>query len=165
VRNAVPEHELKLMGKAVMALMIEPPSDVPTPPATSPASAATLERGDYLANNVALCAGCHSPRNMMSGAYEGPRFSGGNPGPSDVDPSVTLTAPNLTPHDGTGYITEWSEDQFLARFRAGKIIPETIMPWAAYGRMTDDDLRAVYRYLRTLPPVERDPGPTVVRPG
>jgi hypothetical protein len=102
---------------------------------------------------------------MMSGAYEGARFSGGNPSPSDRDPSVLLAPPNLTPHDGTGHITSWSEDQFLARFRAGTIIPETIMPWGAYGRMTDDDLRAIFRYLRTLTPVDRNPGPIVTRPG
>jgi mono/diheme cytochrome c family protein len=163
VRNPVPEHEINLIGKAVMALMIKPPEGLPEPPATSPPGAATVERGSYLANNVALCAGCHSPRNMMSGAYEGPRFSGGNPSPSDRDPNVLLAPPNLTPHEGTGHITQWSEDQFLVRFRAGNLIPETIMPWAAYGRMTDDDIRAIYRYLRTLEPVERDPGPTVRR--
>ena len=163
VRNEVPEHEVNLMGKAVLALLIEPPSGQPTPPAHSPPEGATVERGAYLANNVALCAGCHSPRNMMSGAYEGPRFSGGNPSPSDVDPNVLLAAPNLTPHEGTGFITSWSEEQFLARFRGGKLIPETIMPWAAYARMTDDDIRAIYRYLRTLEPVERNPGPPVAR--
>jgi len=27
-----------------------------------------------------------------------------------------------------------------------------LMPWGAFGRMTDDDLRAIYRYLRSLPP-------------
>jgi hypothetical protein len=27
------------------------------------------------------------------------------------------------------------------------------MPWREYRRMTDDDLRAIYRYLRTLPPI------------
>lgn len=38
-----------------------------------------------------------------------------------------------------------------------------IMPRAAYGRMTDDDVRAIYRYLRTLEPVERDTGPLTTR--
>jgi hypothetical protein len=32
------------------------------------------------------------------------------------------------------------------------------MPWREYRRMTDDDLRAIYRYLRTLPPI-RNPVP------
>ena len=89
--------------------------------------------------------------------------SGGKPGPSDVDPNVLLAPPNLTPHEGTGYITSWSEEQFLTRFRGGKLVPETIMPWAAYGHMTNDDIRAIYRYLRTLAPVEHDTGATVRR--
>jgi mono/diheme cytochrome c family protein len=163
VRNEVPEHELNLMGKGVMTFLMRPPAGQPTPPVQSPPEGATVERGEYLARSVALCAGCHSPRNMMSGAYEGAPFSGGNPSPSDVDPNVLLAPPNLTPHGGTGVMAAWSEEQFLQRFRAGKLVPETIMPWAAYARMTDDDIRALYRYLRTLDPVERNPGPPVSR--
>lgn len=33
------------------------------------------------------------------------------------------------------------------------------MPWNAFAYMTDDGLRAVYRYLRSLPPFQGDPGP------
>jgi hypothetical protein len=36
------------------------------------------------------------------------------------------------------------------------------MPWQAFRLMTDDDLRAIYRFLRTLPPVENDVGPPFV---
>src|SRR5262245_48666262 len=57
VRNAVPEHELSFLGKVVMALVIAPPEERPTPPASSPPAGPTVERGAYLANNVALCAG------------------------------------------------------------------------------------------------------------
>ena len=35
------------------------------------------------------------------------------------------------------------------------------MPWNAFAGMTDDDLRAIYQYLRSVPPVERDPGASV----
>jgi hypothetical protein len=35
------------------------------------------------------------------------------------------------------------------------------MPWPLFGRMSDDDIRAVYRYLRTLEPVENETGPLV----
>jgi hypothetical protein len=37
------------------------------------------------------------------------------------------------------------------------------MPWGAYARMTDDDLRSVFRYLRALPPVVHDTGPAMQR--
>lgn len=35
------------------------------------------------------------------------------------------------------------------------------MPWDAYARMSDDDLRAIFRYLKSLTPVEHDVGPPV----
>jgi hypothetical protein len=35
------------------------------------------------------------------------------------------------------------------------------MPWGAFARMTDDDVRAIYRYLRSLPAVENDTGPVL----
>jgi hypothetical protein len=41
------------------------------------------------------------------------------------------------------------------------LIPETIMPWGAYAKMTDDDLRAVLLYHRTLQHTRRDTGPSV----
>jgi mono/diheme cytochrome c family protein len=165
VRNAIPEHELTLMGKAIMAFLIKPNGPEGTPPARSPAEAPTVERGEYLANSVAGCAGCHSPRNMMDGSYTGPRLSGGGPMPLDHDPSTLLVPPNLTPHEGTGWITSWTEDQFLARFRAGRLIEGSHMPWPLYGRMSDDDLRALYRYLRTLDGAENATGPLVQRAG
>ena len=40
-----------------------------------------------------------------------------------------------------------------------RVIPGSPMPWQAYARMDEDDLRAIHRYLRTLPPVEHDTGP------
>ena len=56
---------------------------------------------------------------------------------------------------------QWSEDVFVARFRQGELIAGTPMPWGAYARMTDDDLRSVYRYLRTLPPAIHETGDPV----
>jgi hypothetical protein len=36
------------------------------------------------------------------------------------------------------------------------------MPWQRLSRLSDDDLRAMYRYLKTVPPVKRDVGPPMV---
>ena len=127
--------------------------------AECPAEAPTVERGRYLVNNVANCAGCHSPRNMLDGSYAGPRLSGGTPAPLDGDETLLVTPPNLTPDPKTGHITNWTEEQFVARFRQGKIVEGSHMPWGPFGRMSDDDLRAIYRYLKSLDPVEHDTGP------
>ena len=67
---------------------------------------------------------------------------------------------NLTPDKETG-IAEWSESHFIQALRTGKhqgqpngrdILPP--MPWDVYGKMTDDDLKAIFAYLRTIPAVK-----------
>jgi hypothetical protein len=45
-----------------------------------------------------------------------------------------------------------TEDQFVARFRQGRIIPGSPMPWQAFSRLAEDDLRSIYRYLKSVPP-------------
>jgi len=48
-----------------------------------------------------------------------------------------------------------TEAEFIARFRIeGRALGGSPMPWESFGRMTDADLGAIYRYLRTLPHVE-----------
>ena len=68
---------------------------------------------------------------------------------------------NLTPDPATGRITSWTEDAFVQRFRLGLVLPDSPMPWGSFKRISETDLRAVYRYLRSLPPVNRDNGPTM----
>lgn len=76
-------------------------------------------------------------------------------------------AANLTSDSATG-IGAWTEEQFIKTLRIGKhlgaetgraILPP--MPWQFIGKMTDEDLSAIYAYLKTLPPVNnRVPAPT-----
>jgi mono/diheme cytochrome c family protein len=150
VENAVPDIKYNLMGKGLMAFVIKPPSPDAPVPAESP-SGPTVERGEYMANVVASCVACHTNRSK-SGKYVGAKFSGGQVMEIEDDPTHVFVTPNLTPDPGTGHIYSWSEDDFVARFRKGRLLPTALMPWGAFGRMTDDDLRAIYRYLRSLPP-------------
>ena len=151
VRHEVPPAEVSLLGKILLTFMIKPIDG--DPPAASPAEELTLARGDYMANNVANCAGCHSERSMTDGSYTGPKFAGGMVMSLDGDPSRGFVTPNLTPDPATGRIANWTEDQFLARFRAGPQFRESHMPWNAFMRMSDTDIRAIYRYLNSLDPV------------
>jgi mono/diheme cytochrome c family protein len=74
---------------------------------------------------------------------------------------------NLTPDQNTG-IGIWTEKMFIDALRTGKhmgtassrdILPP--MPWQAYGQMNDDELKAIWAYLRTIPPINnRIPDPT-----
>jgi mono/diheme cytochrome c family protein len=163
VSHLVPPHDVNLLGKAVLAFVIKPIGPTSAPPSESPPVGATVARGAYLVGAVAECADCHTQRSMVDGHFTGPRLAGGSPFPVEGKPGVVVVPPNLTPDPKTGRIAAWTEAQFLTRFRQGRLIPESPMPWNALGRMADDDLRAIYRYLRSVTPIERDPGPSLQR--
>jgi mono/diheme cytochrome c family protein len=157
VRNEAAGRDFNLVGKAILAFAIKPAG--PTAPVLrhNPAPG-TPESGEYLATAVASCASCHTKRNLLTGAFESPRFAGGMTFP--LDEQRVIVTPNLTPAKA-GRITSWSEEQFVGRVGAGVGIPGTHMPWRQFQSMTETDVRAIYRYLRTLDPVEQDPGPTL----
>lgn len=150
VVNAVPDTKYNLLGKALMSFAIAPTSPATPPPAESPVGP-SAERGAYLANEVSSCVACHTNRNS-TGDLVGPKFAGGQVMDIEDDPGHVFVSPNLTPDPTTGHIFSWSEEDFVARFRKGRILTAALMPWGAFGRMTDDDLRSIYRYLRSLPP-------------
>ncbi len=160
VRRDVPEHRFNFLGKVVLAFLIKPIGPSRPVRAKSPAEEATIERGAYLANSVAGCVECHTKRSNVDGHYVGAPFSGGNVFTVEGDPNTILVTPNLTP-SRTGHITSWPEEQFVGRFGVGAGVPHTHMPWRLYQRMSENDVRAIYRYLRSLPPSNNDPGPTV----
>ena len=159
VPHDVPEHRLTLLGKALMAFAIGPRTDVAPAPAAAPRGP-SVERGNYLANRVSSCVACHTNRGE-NGALVGPPFGGGQRLDVAADTSKVYVTPNLTPDPETSPIGQWNEDAFLVRFRMGEQLRGTPMPWGAYARMTEEDLRSVYRYLRSLPPTRHDTGPRV----
>lgn len=81
-----------------------------------------------------------------------------------VGPWGVTFAANLTPDKATG-MGEWTEAQFMASMRNGKhmgegrmILPP--MPWQSIGKLTDDDLKAMFAYLQSIPAVPNlVPGP------
>jgi mono/diheme cytochrome c family protein len=160
VRNQIPQREFNLLGKTIMSFVIKPSGPEGSPPKTSPPSQPTVERGAYLVTSVAACAGCHTERSQKDGSYLAPKLSGGTA--MDGEDGKSYTPPNLTPDPKTGHIYKWTEDQFVQRFHAGPLNgPGSHMPWRAFARMSDDDLRAIYRYLKTVPPVEHATGALV----
>lgn len=152
VKSEVPAHEFNLLGRAVRAFLIKPvgPSGAVLKTIQSDTTAAY---GQYLANSVANCRGCHTNRDLMTGAFIGEDYAGGLKFDLQGDSGTwSLTTPNLTPH-ATGRIKGWSREQFIARFRMGTIIKETHMPWGPFSRMSDDELKAIYKFLQTVKPV------------
>ena len=159
VINEVPGNKLNFMGKAVKAFLIKPVGpDGEVSKSVKPDTSA--EYGKYLATYVTNCRGCHTNRSLMTGAYTGPMFAGGLKFEAP-DGSFCVT-PNLTPDKLTGRMTTWTEEQFIARFRAPRAIKTSDMPWDQFRKMSDADLKAIYRYLKTLDPVANDTGPTYV---
>ena len=104
-----------------------------------PAPGRNVEFGAYLAR---LCSGCH-----------GDHFSGG---PIPGAPPELGTPLNLTQHE-TG-LRGWTEEQFRTVLREGRRpggeqISATQMPYPAIGRLTDDEIGAIWMYLQTVPPL------------
>ncbi len=161
VSNARPENDWNFFGKAMFAFgFFKPMGDAIVPPA--PAEAATAEYGRYLAESIANCKGCHTKRSMVTGKFTGAEYAGQMAfGVMDensvVDNNRYIVTPNLTPDPETGRISQWTLENFIERFRIGRIIPESIMPWGQYARMTDLELTALYLFLQNLPPVRVEP--------
>ena len=152
VAHAVPENNLNLLGQAVNAFILKPAGPSEKVPVTVKKDT-TAEYGKYLANSVANCRGCHTNRDLMTGAFIGEDYAGGLAIETETDSGkYILTTPNLTP-DVTGRLRGWSQQQFIDRFRKGVIIPQTHMPWGPFSRMSDDELKAIYKFLQTVKPV------------
>ena len=162
VHNPVPPHHFNVLGKVVKATALaHPVGPAATPPARAPRGA-SVETGRYLVESVSLCWACHTERNLMTGALVGPRFGGTTGFTESDDLANTWSPPNITSDPQTGRLAKFTEDQFVARFRQGRLVPGSPMPWQAFSRLAEDDLRSIYRYLKTVPPVRRDNGPVVV---
>lgn len=130
----------------------------PKPPITvsSPPQGATAEYGGYLAQHVGLCADCHTPRTGLLMSWDKSRLFAGT---SDPPKGFPANPANLTPDIETG-IGRWSEEDFLRTLRTG-VNPagdslHPFMPWRQIRRMSDEELRAIYRYLRTLRPIRNE---------
>jgi mono/diheme cytochrome c family protein len=124
------------------------------------AEAPSVARGEYLAENVMLCVACHSPFDMATFESLPPKAGGGQAEQSHgKDSDKEYAPPNLT-SDPTGITGKWTEDQFVTRLQGGRVYASSIMPWENFAATSDSDLRSVYRYLKSLPPVKNDTGPS-----
>jgi mono/diheme cytochrome c family protein len=146
VRNEVKQSPNLVFKLGRVFLRPKPAITVTAPPSSAPA-----EYGAYLSQHVGLCADCHTQRGGLMQKADKSRLFAGMSKPPKGFPSKT---PNITPHPEAG-IGKWSEADFVKAMRTGvtpsgeKLKP--FMPWPKLKRMTDDDLHAIYAYLRTVP--------------
>jgi mono/diheme cytochrome c family protein len=141
VHHPVETRSPNLLGHVVMALLIRPEGPTGLVPRSVP-PAATAAYGKYLAHRVANCVGCHTRRDMRTGAYVGAPFAGGMKSRRRKVRAPRSSPPNLT-FARTGRITSRTEELFVARVPSGNGADGSPMPWAAFARMTDNDLAAI----------------------
>ena len=161
-----------------------------TPAATPAANAEAIARGGYLVR-FAGCHDCHTPWAMgpKGPAPDMTRALSGHPSDVAVPPPPAMSGPwvvailatntafagpwgisftaNLTPDKDTG-LGNWTEEMFMMALRTGRhegkgrpILPP--MPYQFVGSLNDDDLKAVFAYLRSIPAI-RNKVPSPIDP-
>lgn len=154
VRHEVPQREETFFWKVLQRFAFKPIVS-PEEPLEKVKRDTSVVYGKYLAESVANCRGCHTARDMTTGAYTGPYYAGGmvfEPGPDTR--GWKFITPNLTKHQGTGVMADWTEEQFIERFRMGRVNPGSPMPWGTFAKFEEADLKALYKFLRGLDAVE-----------
>ncbi|SFO54109.1 Cytochrome c [Algoriphagus ornithinivorans] len=128
-------------------------------PMKKPNPADQVAYGKYLVN-ASGCIECHTQADPQGMIIQEVAFEGGRDFPFPDGSKVTSS--NITPDPETG-IGNWDEATFVQRFKqytdSAYVIPQvpqgefnTIMPWTMYAGMTEQDLKAIYAYLKTLEP-------------
>lgn len=149
-----------VVGAGIIYLQYAFPNVDAAPVITIEKTPALVERGEYIANHVAVCIDCHSTRDFS-------RFSG-PPDPSTTgkggdkfDHSLgfpgTFYTRNITSDKETG-IGTWTDGEVYRAITRGvskngdPLFP--VMPYKSYSQMTTEDAYAVVAYIRTLSPIK-----------
>ena len=160
-------------------------------PAKRDAKTLQVERGKYLVA-VTGCNDCHTPLKLgPSGPKpDMSRMLSGHPEALELGPPPTLgeggwlwagaktntafagpwglsVARNITPDEATG-IGAWTEEMFVRAMKTGKqfgsgraLLPP--MPWPSYAQATDEDLKAIFAYVRSIPPIKNKAPDSIAR--
>lgn len=143
VRNVLPKPQIpfplsRLIQSApqpVMTRIVNPDTD-------------RVSRGRYL-TRIGSCVDCHTPEDQMHRPIAGMEFAGGK----QIEGYPARSA-NITP-DASG-ISYYDEEMFVRVLRTGHVGARALnppMPWWVFRNMNDDDLKAVFAYLRTVKPI------------
>jgi len=146
VRKALPKTEIIFPVRYLIRSVPQPITEpVPQPDLSTP-----VKRGKYLVT-IAACTDCHTPQ-AKGQPIRGLEFAGGF---VFDGPWGRVASANITP-DPSG-ISYYDEAMFLEMIRTGYVKARSInqiMPWDHYRGLTDEDLKAIFAYLRTLKAVK-----------
>jgi mono/diheme cytochrome c family protein len=158
IRYEKPERDLDVPLNFIVKFMPKR-VDKPVPP---PDKSDPVAYGKYLVT-IAACAECHTPKDDRGETIPGMEFAGGweMHGPN----GLRVVTANITPHPET-WMGKATKEEFIGRFKAFANVnasnaPQaqkgrnTLMPWLTYSGMTEEDLGAVYAYLKTVKAIEK----------
>ncbi len=155
IESDIPESEADFPVNFIMKTMPQEAEPMPKPDPSD-----QVAYGAYLVN-AGGCIECHTPADQGVIIQE-KAFSGGRE--FGFPDGSLIRSSNITQDAGTG-IGNWNEEMFLTRFKqyadSGYQIPKiqpgefnSIMPWVMYAGMEENDLKAIYAYLKTIKPIE-----------
>ena len=154
-----------------------------SPPPDAQKTSSPVERGQYLVT-IMSCNDCHTPFRMTPSGPEPDmtRLLSGHPASLKMPPPPALSAEwawtgaatntafagpwgvsyaaNLTPDQQTG-LGSWDEEMFTRAMRLGKHLGNSRpiqppMPWQYIGKMTDEDISAMFAYLKSIPAISNE---------
>lgn len=155
IPNEVPKSQINFPFSLVMQTIPDP-----VELQNGPNPADSVAYGKYLVK-IAGCQFCHTPAEKGE-PLPGMDFAGGFE--FKFPHGGVLRSANITPDYNTG-IGALTRAEFIARFKeyaqpelrqipVSDFAQQTVMPWLMYAGMTEQDLGAIYSYLRTVPPVQ-----------
>jgi mono/diheme cytochrome c family protein len=160
-----------MAGAGVAWLFLRKPAMAPPSSIKVAMTPERIARGQYIFESVADCSGCHSQRDFTRmGGPEVPTGRGRGNILSDILKGLpgVVVAPNITPDRETG-IGAWTDGEKIRAIREGvdrdgnALFP--MMPYAGFGRFSDEDVQALVAFLDSLPPVHNPlPRTTLVFP-
>jgi mono/diheme cytochrome c family protein len=147
VRKALPKSAIPFPVNRLINSAPEPIEGIVTAELSTPET-----RGQYVAT-IAGCTDCHTPLDDRNQPMTSLAFGGG--GVVAVQGHEPVASANITPSaNGIPYYTE---ELFMETIRTGRVRARQlsdVMPWRFYRNMTDEDLKSVFAYLKSLKPVD-----------
>ena len=156
---------LVLIGVALAWLALRSPAMRPPSTERVEATPERLARGEYLVVHVSDCVACHSEvdgRRFAIPIKPGTEGQGGFAFDKKLGVPGVVQAQNITPDPTTG-LGEWTDGEIIRAVREGvdrkgqALFP--MMPYEKFREMSDEDVRSVVTYIRTLKPIRHEVAP------
>lgn len=147
VRNDLPKTKIPFPLNRLINSAPEPIYAAVNPDLSTPE-----KRGAYIAQ-IGVCSDCHTPRDDQGNTRADMPLAGGTN--MSFAGRKTVASANITP--SVNGISYYNEDLFIEAFRTGKVRSRKLddfMPTAFFGKMSDQDLKDLFAYLKTIQPVD-----------